>query len=196
MDNINEFRKPDYDIDPIYINRWSPRAFLDKEVPDDVLMSLFEAARWAPSANNKQPWRFIYAKSDEDRKKFLTFINDGNVSWCKHAPVLVAVASHMKWKEGGKDINPTHAFDTGTAWGHLALEATRKGLVTHGMGGFDREKAKEVLHLPDEYVVNAMIAIGYQGDKGYLPESLQEREQPSDRMKVNEISMEGTFKNK
>lgn len=195
MININKHRKLDYPIDPIYINRWSPRAFKDQDVPEEVLHSLFEAARWAPSAANRQPWRFIYARTDADREKFLTFINDGNVIWCKHAPVLVAVASLKKWKVGGRDINPTHAFDTGTAWGYLALEAARQGLIAHGMGGFDREKAQEVLQIPVDYEVHAMIAIGYQGEKEMLTESLQEREVPSNRKQIGDISFEGKFEN-
>lgn len=192
-DFIQSYRKSDYEIDSIYLHRWSSRAFLDKKVPKDILYSLFEAARWAPSANNVQPWRFIIAKKDEDRKKFLTFMNQGNITWCQHAPVLVAIISHTKWVEGGRDINPTNAFDTGTAWGFLALEATRKGLVAHAMGGFNREKAKEVLNIPEDFDVHAIVAIGYRGDKNYLPEDLQVREKPSNRRKITEFTFEGTF---
>src|SRR5690625_3772579 len=124
MENIEKYRKADYEIDPIYIKRWSPRAFSDRQVTEDVLFSLFEAARWAPSAANIQPWRFVFARSENDRKKFLSFINEGNVIWCNKAPVLVAVISKEKRDSG--QINPTHAFDTGTAWGYLTLEAIRK----------------------------------------------------------------------
>lgn len=193
MYDIKEFRTTAHDIDPIYINRWSPRAFQDKEVPEDILLSLFEAARWAPSAANVQPWRFIFARTESDREKFLSFINEGNVIWCNKAPVLVAVVSKTKWKDEEDDINPTHAFDTGTAWGFLALEAIRKGLHTHAMGGFNRKKAKEVLHIPDGYEVHAMIAIGYKGEKEILNEKLQEREKPSNRKSVEELISEGSF---
>lgn len=185
-------RKTEYDIDPLYIKRWSSRAFTHQEVPQDVLYSLFEAARWAPSSANVQPWRYVVARTKEDRDAFLTFINDGN-SWCSKAPVLVAVISHKKWNETDDDLNPTHAFDTGTAWGFLALEATRKNLVAHAMGGFNRKKAKEVLQIPADYEVHAIIAIGYRGAKEELPEGLQKREKPSDRKKVSEFVSESVF---
>ncbi|WP_164668187.1 nitroreductase family protein [Virgibacillus doumboii] len=195
MYEVKEFRKVSYDIDPIYIKRWSPRSFLNKEVSDDVLHSLFEAARWAPSAANMQPWRFVVARTEKDREKFLSFINEGNVAWCKKAPVLTAVVSKMDAKTTG-GTNPTHAFDTGAAWGYLALEAARKGLAVHAMGGFDKTKAKEVLGIPENYAVHAIVAIGFQGEKEALLEKLQEREKPSDRNEVDTFISEGTFEEK
>lgn len=194
MIGVEEFRKASYDIDPIYINRWSPRSFRNKEVSDDTLHSIFEAARWAPSAANRQPWRFITAREQTDRDKFLTFINEGNVMWCKQAPVLVAVLSKTDNEDGS--YNPSHAFDTGTAWGFLALEAYRKGLVTHAMGGFDRENAKEVLLIPKNYTVHAIVALGYRGEKDLLEEPYREREKPSNRKGLNELLSEGMFTDK
>lgn len=193
MVNETHYRKANYDIDSIYLERWSPRAFLNKEVPEDVLNSLFEAARWAPSAANKQPWRYIIARTTKDREKFLTFINNGNVIWCDQAPVLVAVLSYKMWNEDDDTINPAHAFDAGTSWGYLALEAARKGLIAHAMGGFNRTKAKETLNIPEDYDIHAIIAIGYEGSKSNLPEELQEREKPSDRKKIQQFIMEGSF---
>lgn len=190
--NTIQSREAEYDIDEIYLQRWSPRAFLEKEVPEDDLMSLFEAAKWAPSAANMQPWRFIIARTEEDRRRFLSFINEGNVIWCQKAPVLVAVVSKTTWQDG-KEMNPTHAFDAGAAWAYLSLEAIRKGLHTHPMGGFNRQKAKEVLHIPEDYDIHAIIAIGYRGDKADLPEKLQQREKPSQRKKVADIISEGIF---
>ncbi|MFD2208383.1 nitroreductase family protein [Virgibacillus halophilus] len=195
MDLLQEIRKTAYQIDPIYTKRWSPRSFLDKEVPNDVLHSLFEAARWAPSAANVQPWRFVFARKDEDREKFISFINESNVVWCKKAPVLVAIISKTDEERFG-GANPTHSFDTGAAWGFLALEATRKGLITHGMGGFDREKAKEALGIPENYFVNAIVAVGYQGEKELLEESYHEREKPSDRKPIESFVFEGAFQEK
>lgn len=186
-------RKADYSIDDMYINRWSPRAFSDKKIDKDVLFSLFEAARWAPSAANKQPWRFIYATTKEDRDTFLTFINDGNTVWCKKAPALIAIVAHKRWTEDSDSVNPTYAFDTGTAWGFLALEASRQGLITHGMGGFNREKAKETLQIPDGDDVLAIVAVGYHGDKESLPEDLQKREVPSGRNKIDTFIHEGLY---
>ncbi|MEW9675951.1 nitroreductase family protein [Lentibacillus sp. L22] len=191
MLEVEEFRKASYDIDPIYVNRWSPRSFMDKDVPDDTLYSVFEAARWAPSAANKQPWRFVIARNQSDREKFLTFINESNVVWCKKAPVLVALLSKTDNEDGGK--NPTHAFDAGTAWGFLALEAFRKGLITHAMGGFNREKAKEVLSIPENYDVHAIVALGYKGEKDLLTDAYRDREKPSMRKDLSELMFEGTF---
>ncbi|GER68615.1 nitroreductase [Weizmannia acidilactici] len=183
-------RKAQYEIDPVYLERWSPRSFLEKEVPEDVLMSLFEAARWAPSAFNHQPWRFIIARTKEDREKFMSFIGEFNKTWCKTVPSFALVISKTE-----SDTGPirSHAFDAGAAWGYLSLEAVRKGLATHPMTGFDFEKAREVLNIPEDYAIDALIAIGYQGEKDALPVALQERETPSDRRPVKESVFEGSF---
>ena len=190
--NVTDIRKPDFEVSPQFINRWSPRSFSEKEIPEDVLFGLFEAARWAPSASNIQPWRFIIARTKEDLEKFHSFIMPGNLVWCKKAPVLAVIASQKTTERG---LNSWHAFDSGTAWGHLALEANAKGLVTHAMGGFEKEKAREVLNVPDDIEIHAVIAIGYQGEKEVLPENLQEREQPSSRRPLKELLFEGTFDN-
>ncbi|SDJ99569.1 nitroreductase family protein [Sediminibacillus albus] len=190
--DIEKLRKAQYDIDPLFINRWSPRSFkADKEVPEDVLLSIFEAARWAPSALNIQPWKFILARTKKDREKFNSFIMEGNRIWCEKAPVLALIISKKTNDKIGD--NATHAFDTGAAWGYLSLQASQKGLITHPMGGFDREKAREVLNIPEDYAIHAVVAIGYQGEKEALPEKLQEREQPSDRRPLQESIHEGTF---
>ncbi|WP_248924600.1 nitroreductase family protein [Paenibacillus hamazuiensis] len=186
----SDFRQPAFEITPQFIDRWSPRSFLEKEVPEQVLYSVFEAARWAPSASNLQPWKFIIARTEEDRERFYSFIMPGNLIWCKKAPVLAVIASHTTSERG---FNAAHAFDTGAAWGYLALEATRQGLITHAMGGFEKDKAREVLNVPADYELHAVVAIGYQGDKEALPENLQEREQPNQRRPLKESLFEGTF---
>src|SRR5690625_22207 len=186
-------RKADHQIDPIHLERWSSRAFATTPVEDAKLDSIFEAARWAPSAANWQPWHFVYAQKQADLEKFHSFINENNVEWCKRAPVLVAVISKLTRNEEG-DANPFHAFDTGTAWGYLSLEAHRQGLLTHGMGGFDREKAKEVLNIPEEYEVQAVVAIGYHDPEAPLSEKNQAREVPSDRNPLETFLFEGSFK--
>ncbi|RIU94589.1 nitroreductase family protein [Oceanobacillus picturae] len=193
MTDVNQFRKTRYDIDPIYIKRWSPRSFSNQKVSEEVLSSVFEAARWAPSAANVQPWRFVFASSEQDKEIFLSFINEGNVVWCKNAPVLIAVISKMEEERFGGN-NPAHAFDTGTAWGFLSLEAARKGLITHAMGGFNKEKAKEALSIPDGYQVHAIVALGYQGEKSSLEEAYQKREVPSPRNEVETFVSEGVFR--
>lgn len=193
MNNVIEvanFRNPEFEIDPQFINRWSPRSFLEKEVPDDVLFSVFEAARWAPSASNLQPWRFIIARTKEDREKFYSFISPFNLVWCKKAPVLAVIVSKTTSEQG---LNHWHAFDAGAAWGSLALEATQKGLITHAMGGFERDKARTILNVSEDYELHAVIAIGYQGEKDALLENLQEREQPNNRRPLKESLFEGIF---
>ncbi|HET7658577.1 MAG TPA: nitroreductase family protein [Bacillales bacterium] len=189
--NPVDYRQTEYPIDPIFINRWSPRSFLDKPIGEETLFSLFEAAKWAPSAANWQPWRFIIARSKEDRAKFNSFIFEGNTAWCEKAPVLAVIISKKLNPEGKP--NRAHAFDAGAAWGFLSIEAAKKGLITHGMGGFDQVKAREVLHIPEEFDIHAVIAIGYQGEKEELPEAYQEREKPSGRRKLEETVFEGEF---
>ncbi|HWL12858.1 MAG TPA: nitroreductase family protein [Ureibacillus sp.] len=183
---IKQFRQAEHEVDPVFINRWSPRSFLEKEVPEDVLMRVFEAARWAPSAMNLQPWRFIIARTDEDREKFHSFILEGNRRWCDRAPVLAVLVSDKE--------DPAHFFDSGAAWGFLSLQAAKEGLVTHAMGGFDKQKAREVLNVPENFDMQVAIAIGYQGEKEALPEDLQSREQPSNRRSLKETIFEGQFK--
>ncbi|RGR86080.1 nitroreductase family protein [Heyndrickxia coagulans] len=185
-------REAQYDIDPVYLERWSPRSFLEKEVPEEVLLSLFEAARWAPSAYNHQPWRFILARTKEDREKILSFLGEYNRMWCKNVPAFALILSKTENETGPIG---SHAFDAGAAWGYLSLEAVRKGLATHPMTGFDFEKAREVLNIPADYAIDALIAIGYRGEKEALPASLQERETPSARRPVKESVFEGSFGN-
>lgn len=179
-------RETTYPISDVILNRWSPRAFDTKKVEDDVLYRLFEAARFAPSARNLQPWRFIVAKTPEQLQTFHSFINEANLVWAKNAPALAVLVSENSYG--------MHAFDAGTAWGFLALQATKEGLITHPMGGIDKEKAREVLGVPAEYDIQIAIAIGYQGDRSELPEPLQEREVPSTRKALEEIVFEGSFK--
>lgn len=183
--SIENNRKPDFPIHDQFINRWSPRAFLDKEVPEELLFSALEAARWAPSSRNIQPWRFIIARTKEDRAKFHSFIMDGNRIWCETAPAFVLFISE---KDGGP-----HTFDTGTAFGYFTLQALENGLSTHPMGGFNKDKAREILGIPDKYELHTVVAVGYQGDKTTLTPELQEREVPSPRRSLQASVSEGTF---
>jgi nitroreductase len=163
---------------------------------DEELMSLFEAARWAPSSGNGQPWRFIYAKRNtEDWNSLFTLLVDSNKSWAKDAAVLIVVVSKKEFEYNGKVIpSVTHQFDSGAAWENLALEATSRDLVAHGIAGFEYDKARKDLDIPDGSVVVSMITIGKRGPKGNLPLGLQEREIRSDRKPLEEIVMEGHFK--
>ncbi len=186
-------RNPTHQIQPLLLNRWSPRAMSGEQIDDRELMALFEAARWAPSSYNGQPWRFVYAKRETTHwQKFFDLLVPFNQSWANNASVLIVVISKNVFDHNGQPCQ-THSFDTGAAWENFALEASARGLVAHGMQGFDYTAAKSVLGVPDEYTVEAMIAIGKPGKKEDLPVELQERESPSDRRPLSEIVMEGLF---
>jgi nitroreductase len=157
------------------------------------LLSLFEAARWAPSTYNEQEWRFLYAKRDTVHwPVFLGLLVEANQVWCKNAAVLIVVLSHMTFERNGKP-NPTHTFDTGAAFENLALQGSAMGLVVHGMAGFDRDRARVTLGIPDDYAVEAMIAVGRPGNPDELPDELRQRESPSGRKPVAEIVCDGPF---
>lgn len=166
-----------------------------EQIDDATLMSLFEAAHWAPSSNNNQPWRFIYALRGTPRwEVFFNLLAQGNQVWAKNAAVLIVVISKTTF-DSGKPAR-THSYDAGAAWVSLALQGSLFNLVVHGMQGFDYDRAKQELQVPDDYQVEAMIAIGRHGKKEDLPDYLQEREFPSPRKKVSEIAMEGMFYNR
>ena len=188
-----EIRKVEKNINRIFVNRWSPRAMSGEKISHDDLMGLFEAARWAPSSYNNQPWRFIYAKRNtDDWQTFISLLVEGNKIWAQNAAVIVVVISRKNFEFNEKP-SITHQFDAGAAWENLALEATSRGLVTHGMQGFDYNQARKELGVPENFDVMAMIAIGKLGQKENLPINLQEREYPSDRKPLEEIVMEGKF---
>lgn len=187
-------RKTNYSISPQLVERWSPRAMSGESIHNDDLMALFEAARWAPSSYNNQPWRFMYAPRDNQNwDTFFNLMIDFNKDWAKNAAVLVVVISKKTFDFNGKPSR-THSFDAGAAWENLALEASARGIIAHGMEGFDYDKAKSDLNIPDDYSVECMIAIGKPGRKEDLPLELQERETPSDRKPLSEIIIEGKFK--
>jgi nitroreductase len=187
-------RKADYKIHELLLNRWSPRAMSGEPISDAELMSLFEAARWAPSSYNSQPWRFIYAKRDTPAwDAIYNLMGQFNKDWTKNAAVLMVIVSRDTFEYNNKPSR-THSFCTGSAWENLALQGTVNGLVVHGMEGFDYDKAKEVLHIPDGYTVEAMCAVGRPGKKEDLPEKMQQEEKPSDRKPITDFICEGTFK--
>lgn len=191
---IQEHRKPNFPIHPLLLNRWSPRSMTGEEISDAELMPLFEAARWAPSSYNNQPWRFLYAKRHTPEwDVFYDLMVPGNQEWTKNAAVLLVMISKMNFDYNGKPAR-THSFDAGSAWMSLALEGTHRGLVVHGMEGFDYDKAKKTLEIPDEYSVEAMAAIGRRAPKENLPEKLQKNEVPGPRRPLEEIIMKGKFK--
>src|ERR1051326_658724 len=154
-----------------------------EELKDEELMRLFEAARWAPSSGNGQPWRFIYAKRNtEDWNSLFTLLVDSNKSWAKDAAVLIVVVSKKEFEHNGKVIpSVTPQFDNGAAWENLALKATSRDLVAHGIAEFEYDKARKDLDIPAGSVVVSMIAIGKRGPKENLLLGLHEREIRSDR---------------
>jgi nitroreductase len=188
-------RTADHDIDPIFLNRWSPRAFTGEAMPDALLMSLFEAARWAPSASNIQPWRFVYAhRGTPQWDPLFHALMDMNQPWVANASVLAYVLSDRLRRRPGQapTENRSHSFDAGAAWAYLALQAHHLGWAAHAMGGFHPDKAHEALHAPEsDYRVEAAIAIGRPTDAGVLPESYRAREIPSGREGVESFVFEG-----
>lgn len=189
---MNE-RKAKYPIHPLILNRWSPRALSGKELSEEELMSLFEAARWAPSSYNNQPWFFLYArKNSKYWKTFFDLLVDFNKSWVKNASVLILILSNKLFSYNHKPSR-THRFDTGAAWENMALQGSSIGLVVHGMEGFDYDRARKELNIPEEYDIEAMIAVGKKGKTEDLPKDLQKEESPSIRKNLNEIAKEGKF---
>lgn len=156
------------------------------------LMRLFEAARWAPSSGNFQPWRFVYARAGTPHfERLFGLLNEGNRGWCAHAGALIVVLSKTAFDDGRPAR--THSFDTGAAWMSLALQGSAMGLVVHGMAGFDRERARTELGVPENFAVEAMIAVGHHGKVEDLEERNRARETPSSRRPVSESVFEGKF---
>jgi nitroreductase len=186
-------RTTDTQLDPLFLERWSPRAYDGSKLSQDELRTLFDAARWAPSAYNHQPWTLLYAEhGDANWDRFLSVLVPFNQSWAKDAGVLIFFVSktHM-----GDSANHTHSFDTGAAWMSLALQATKLGLQAHGMSGVDFDAAAKELGVPEGYRVDAAAVVGRQGDVSKLPEQLQQRENKaaSPRKPIDEIAFAGNF---
>jgi len=184
-----------YPVQDLIKNRWSPRAFSDKLVPKEVLQSLFEAARWAPSSNNEQPWAYIVAtKDDADNfEKSLGTLVEFNANWAKKAPVLVIAVAELAFAKNNAP-NRNAQYDVGAASLQLSIEATARGLVVHQMAGFDPETAREAYNIPQGWEPIAAMAIGYQGDASSLPEPYQTREKaPRNRKAIREFVMSGEW---
>lgn len=179
-------RAPEAEILPLFVERWSPRSFTDEALAPGDLERMLEAARWAPSANNAQPWRFLYAlRGDAHWAAFAALPNERNQVWCTRAAALLVVLADT--------ASRSHAFDAGCAWGQLALQAHAMGWATHAMGGFDAKRAREVLYVPDSFAVLSMVAIGRRGVLQALPPELQERERPSGRQPLATRAFHGGF---
>jgi len=185
-------RTPNHPILPVFTDRWSPRAFSDKPVSETQILTLLEAARWAPSGSNLQPWRFIYGiKGEPEFDTLLSLLIPFNEGWAKNAAALIFITSVTSFD--GQRQNITNSFDAGAAWMSLAIQAQSMGLITHGMAGIEYEKAPLVLELSPFLKVEAAVAVGYQGDASSLPDFLQTREAASDRQPLEAMAFKGRF---
>ena len=184
-------RIPAAEVDAIFTDRWSPRAFDDTPLTEEQVAALFEAARWAPSCFNEQPWFFRYAISKKDRSRFAEALVEKNREWARHAPMLLFVLARKTFYQTGK-VNRHAMFDAGAAWMSLALQARRLGFYAHAMAGFSVEKAAEVLEISlEDYEVMAAVAVGRRGDPLILADDLAAAEKPNGRKSLAEVVKEG-----
>lgn len=187
-------RKSEYPVHELILSRWSARSFSDEPISDTELMTLFDAARWAQNSYNNQPWRYIYSRKDSASwPKFLNLLVPANQLWAQHAQVLVVVISKKTFDYDGRP-SITHSFDAGASAQLMALQAASMNIVCHGMEGFDYDRARLELHIPQDYTVEAMFAIGKLGKKEDLLEKLQKGETPSSRKPLKESIAVGEFK--
>jgi len=184
-------------IEPLFIERWSPRAFLPGALPHSDLLTLLEAARWAPSAYNIQPWRFLYSiRDDKHWATYLSLLNPFNASWAANAAALIFAISEstvVDQQSGETRQSNYHHFDTGAAWAMLALQATALGYQAHAMAGIDFEQTRKKLNIPNHFSVEVAIAVGRAASAETLPAELRERERPSERLPLSEIAFSGGF---
>ncbi|CAN5337429.1 nitroreductase family protein [soil metagenome] len=188
-------RTTDTALAPLFLDRWSPRAYDGTAIPEADLRTILDAGRWAPSAYNYQPWRFLYATRDDatNWQRFLDILIPFNQSWAKEASVLIIFVSETTMGAPDKPGH-SHSFDAGAAWAQIGLQAHLLGYHAHGMTGIDLEKARTELGVPDGFRVEAAAAIGTRGDPAILPEGLRAREVPSDRKPLDEIAYPGNFR--
>jgi len=186
-------RVPEAEVDAIFPDRWSPRSFDSTPLADEELACLLEAARWAPSCYNEQPWLFLYAVTATDRERFSEALSERNRLWAPLAPLLLFVVARRTFVRSGKP-NRHASFDAGAAWMALALQARRRGLYAHAMAGFSREKAHAILGVPEEeFEIIAAVAVGRRASAEKLPTELAEQEAPNARKPLSAIAREGSF---
>lgn len=192
--DLKQFRNPDHDIEPLFVRRWSPRAMSGEALSEAEVARLLEAARWAPSSYNEQPWRFLYARRGTAHWDTLfNLLVEGNRAWCDRAGALFLIVTRKTFTRNGNP-NPVATFDAGSAWENLALQGASMGLVVHGMAGFDQDKARTALKIPDDFTICAMVAAGHPGKVDDLPENLRGMDrQPSGRKPIAEFAAEGPF---
>lgn len=190
-------RQTDQPVNALFLERWSPRAFDGKPMPAADLMTVLDAARWAPSANNNQPWRFIYGiHGTEAFDRLASLLVDGNRRWAEKAGALVFIVSVDKTGQPGdaeRRAIPTHSFDAGAAWMALALQARMLGYFTHAMAGVKKDEIPAALGFNGDMTMEAAVAIGHMGQPDSLPEELKAREKPNQRHPLSDLAFEGGF---
>lgn len=190
-------RQSEYRIDPMFLDRWSPRAFTGEIMPREDLLTMLDAAHWAPSASNYQPWHFLYAlKGGPDFDTFVSLLVPGNQVWAKDTSALLfALSDTQSRKPDGTISRPfrSHSFDTGAAWAMLALQARKLGYYAHGMGGVEFDQVSKVLAVPGDFKVEAAIAVGKLVDLSTLDEERRAREVPNSRKPLASVISEGRF---
>jgi nitroreductase len=191
---LPDSRLADAEVLDAFVSRWSRRALSPRAVPPEMVRALFEAARWAPSASNLQPWLFVYADDEDSLARARSLVMPRNRVWADRAPLLVFMFARRAHPETGQPLR-TAAFDTGAAWFALALQAHALGLSTRAMGGINHVEAYEVLGVPrDTYESMAAVAIGFPGDVGDLPIDLAAREVPSSRRSASSFAFRGRYR--
>lgn len=194
---IHSSRQAEHPVEPIFLERWSPRAFDALPMPRADLMCILEAARWAPSAYNIQPWRFVHAmREDSVWAPWLELLDPFNAAWAGHASALVFLMSDRfmpNCGEGTRQPSSTHRFDAGAAWAQLSLQATALGYQAHAMAGIDADAVRERLVVPAHFEIEIGIAIGRPASPDRLPPALRKREMPSDRLPLASIAFAGRF---
>ena len=184
-------RSPEVEVDSSFLDRWSPRALAPTPLSDTEIAALFEAARWAPSCFNEQPWLFRYAVTATDRARFATALSAKNQLWAPQAPLLIYVLARRTFAKTGRE-NRHAFFDAGAAWMALALQARRLGLFAHAMAGFDRDAAARLLQVDlMQHEILAAVAVGRYGDPALLPDDLRAVESPNERKPAAEVALQG-----
>ncbi len=197
-------RVPNFPVESLFLHRWSPRAFTPEPIAEAQLMTVLEAARWAPSCFNSQPWRFLYARRDTAQwDTFVGLLHAENQVWAKNASALVVIVSNTlmpnpkRWPGAPGEDEPvpshTHSFDAGAAWAQLGLQSTLAGLRAHAIIGIDMARTRAALNVPAHFRIEAAVAIGRQAAPETLDYALQEKEHPSVREPLSAIALEGGF---
>jgi nitroreductase len=185
---ITKTANTNHPINELIAKRWSARAFSTRPVEKSKLLSILEAARWAPSSRNEQPWRYIvFTNENPEKLKIAQSVLKDINEYAKRAPILICAIARKTYSDN-KNYNRLHFHDLGAANENMFLESFNQGLIMHEMGGFDVQKAREVFNIPEEFEIGIMIGIGYQDTYDVLPESIVKKASiPRERKSLSEI---------